>query len=73
MPPASQDDEEEGWLDWLWGSDGGQPFSGDNFLVSIQSEDEQTVVIRLQPQDELPDFGKREEQAMLALIKGNIN
>ena len=34
---------------------------------------EQAVTIRLQPQDAEQEFSKREEQGMLALIKGNIN
>ena len=65
--------EEEGWLDWLWSSDEEHPMAGKQFLVSMQPLDEQAVSIRLQPQDEADNFDKREEQGLLALIKGNIN
>lgn len=66
-------EEEEGWMDWLWDSDEDHPMDGQVFLVSMQREGEQAVTIRLSPQDENVSFDKREEQGMLALIKGNIN
>lgn len=65
--------EEDGWLDWLWSSEDSHPLAGEAFVVTMHREEEQAVTIRLQPQDDLPEFGKREEQALLALIKGNIN
>lgn len=66
-------EEESGWLDWVWDSDEEHPMAGQLFVVSMQSVDEQQVTIRLQPQEDTGSFGKREEQALLALIKGNIN
>jgi outer membrane protein assembly factor BamC len=69
---GSDAQEEDGWLDWLWDSDEEHPLAGQRFLVSMAVEDEQTVTIRLSPQDELPEFDKRQEQSLLALIKGNI-
>jgi outer membrane protein assembly factor BamC len=65
--------EEDGWLDWLWGGDDDQPMVGESFVVTIQPDGEQSNTIRLQPQEDLEEFGKREEQSLLALIKGNIN
>ena len=65
--------EEDGWLDWLWSSDDDQPLVGEAFIITMQAEGENTNTIRLRPQDDPPDFGKREEQSLLALIKGNIN
>ena len=70
---GSDAQEEDGWLDWLWDSDEDHPMAGQTFLISMQAEDDKAVTIRLQPQDDPPDFGKREEQGLLALIKGNIN
>jgi len=66
-------EQEEGWMDWLWDSDEDHPMEGQVFLVSMQREGEQAVTIRLRSQDEAISFDKREEQGMLALIKGNIN
>lgn len=65
--------EEDGWLDWLWDSDDDHPMAGQAFVVSMQAQDEQTVNIRLAPRDDPPGFDKRQEQSLLALIKGNIN
>ena len=71
LGPSAQ--EEDGWLDWLWDSDEDHPLAGQLFLISMEAVDEQAVTIRLQPQEDVADFGKREEQGLLALIKGNIN
>ena len=65
--------DEEGWLDWLWGGEDDHPLAGDSFVINIQSEDERTNTIRLRPQGDIEGYGKREEQSLLALIKGNIN
>ena len=66
-------EEDEGWMDWLWDSDEDHPMAGQVFLVSMQRDADEAVLIRLRPQDEGGSFDKREEQGMLALIKGNIN
>jgi outer membrane protein assembly factor BamC len=71
LGPDSQ--EEDGWLDWLWDSDEDHPQVGQMFLITMDAQDENTVIIRLQPQDDETPFDKREEQSLLALIKGNIN
>jgi outer membrane protein assembly factor BamC len=65
--------EEEGWMDWLWDSDDDHPMAGLMFLVTMTPQDELEVIIRLQPQDDSLVFDKRDEQGLLALIKGNIN
>jgi outer membrane protein assembly factor BamC len=68
-----QGDEDDGWFDWMWSSDEEHPLAGQVFLVSMESENNQTVIIRLQPQDETTVLDKGTEQELLALIKGNIN
>jgi len=68
-----QGGEEEGWLDWLWSSDEAHPLAGQTFLVKMQSQPDESVSIRLQPQDPGVPFDKREEQGLLSLIKGNID
>jgi outer membrane protein assembly factor BamC len=66
-------EEEDGWFDWLWDSDDDVPHVGETFVVSVDSLD-QGVAIFLRPQpDASLELDKREQQSMLALIKGNIN
>ena len=66
-------EEEGGWFDWLWDSEEEQPHVGDIFVISVDKLSEQSVSIRMRPQDPQLTFDKREEQALLSLIKGNIN
>jgi outer membrane protein assembly factor BamC len=68
-----QGEKEEGWFDWLFGGDE-HPLAGMDFEVRIDAEGAQQVAIRLQPQHPpQPAFDKRQEQAMLSLIKGNMS
>lgn len=67
-----KDDDDSGWFDWLFGEDE-HPLKGREFLVTMTSRDDAAVVIRLQPKPADPALEKRDEQALLALIKGNIN
>lgn len=73
-----QTEEDEGWFDWLLDSDNEHPLAGQLFIVSVDALDAQDVAIRIKPQE--PQAGeeplvleKRDEQALLALIKGNID
>lgn len=66
-------EEEDGWFDWLWDSDEAHPRAGQAFVISASSMDDGAVKIRLRPKDASIPFDKREEQGLLALIKGNIN
>ena len=68
-----QSEEEDGWFDWLFGGEDAHPLAGEMFLVTMRDVSEQAVEIRLQPQNAELEFSKRDEQGMLALIKGNIN
>jgi outer membrane protein assembly factor BamC len=65
--------EDSGWMGWLWDSDEAHPMEGQVFLITMASLEDGAVSIRLKPQDESAPFDKREEQGLLALIKGNIN
>lgn len=71
LGPEGGDDE--GWMDWLWDSDEDHPMAGQVFLVTMTKEAEGVANIRLRPEDESLPFDKREEQGLLAIIKGNIN
>ena len=67
-------EEDGGWFDWLWDSDEEHPHAGQPFVISVESEDKDNVAIYLRPADEATvALDKRETQAMLTLIKGNIN
>lgn len=67
-----EDEDGEGWFDWLW-DDEAHPMADQVFLVTMTEVEAGVVSIRLRPQDETVPFDKREEQGLLALIKGNIN
>ena len=67
-------EEEDGWFDWLWSSDDEHPHVGETFIVSVNALDEGGVSIYLRQQpDATKVLEKREQQALLSLIKGNIN
>lgn len=68
-----QSEEEGGWFDWLFGGEEEHPLAGKMCLVSVAAAGEQAVTIRLQSQDPAQEITKRDEQSLLALIKGNIN
>ena len=73
-----QTEEDEGWFDWLLDSDSDHPLAGKLFIVSLETLDTGDVAIRIAPQppqgDEEPlVLEKSDEQALLALIKGNID
>ena len=70
---GSSAEEDDGWFDWLWGDDEDQPHAGESFVISVSPEGENAVTIRLRPQDATVRLETREQQALLALIKGNIN
>ena len=67
-----EDEDDDGWFDWLF-DDEEHPLAGLPFLVTMAAEDPNTVAIRLSPQVDDSAVGQREEQSLLALIKGNIN
>jgi outer membrane protein assembly factor BamC len=68
-----ESEEEDGWFDWLWDSDEAHPRAGQAFIVNASAMTDGAVKIRLRPQDPQVPWDKREEQGLLALIKGNIN
>ena len=64
--------DENGWFDWLLGGDE-DPLIGRDFIVTMTSQDENQVTIRLQALEGTTPLKKREEQGLLSLIKGSIN
>ncbi len=68
-----QEEEEEGWFDWLFGGGDEHPLAGQDFIISIDSQGEEMVHVRLWLADETATLAKRDEQSLLTLIKGNIS
>ncbi len=66
------DEDDGGWFDWLFGGKDGDTVTGREYVVSVAARDEESVTIRLRPQNEAEPLKKQEEQAVLALIKGSI-
>ena len=66
-------DEEGGWFDWFGDGDDDNPLIGSNFKVEMTEKADDVVNITLDPVGEIPDYEKRQEQALLSAIKGNIN
>jgi outer membrane protein assembly factor BamC len=64
--------DESGWFDWLFDGDE-DPLIGRDFIVTMTSQDENQVSIRLQALEGTTPLKKREEQGLLSLIKGSIN
>ena len=74
---GTQSKEEAGWFDWMLGDDD-DPLVGQTFVVSVDALDATEVAIRLEqqaPQDGAEPLAleRKDEQALLALIKGNID
>jgi outer membrane protein assembly factor BamC len=74
---GTESENEAGWFDWLLGGDE-DPMVNQQFVISVDSLDDQDVAIRIDlqaPQDgaEAGVLEKRDEQVLLALIKGNID
>ncbi len=65
-------EDEDGWLDWLF-TDEDHPLAGRDFLVTMTSENEQQVAIRMQVAPGSEPLSKREKQTLLTLVKGSIN
>lgn len=65
------DEEEDGWFDWMF-EDDEDPLAGRDLLVIMTSENDVATINMASKAGEQP-LDKREEQALLVLIKGNIN
>lgn len=61
-----------GWFDWLWGGEDGHPLADNQYLVKLSENPEGAVVITL-----TDGFGaappRRDQAALLTILKGNIN
>lgn len=71
MGPNSED--EDGWFDWLWDTDEEHPHVGESFTVTVERDGDSAVTVYLRPQEPSVNLELRDQQAMLSLVKGNIN
>ncbi len=74
---GTDSEDEGGWFDWMLGGDE-DPLVDQIFVVSVDTLDAQDVAIRIKQQAaadgaDLPLMEKRDEQALLTLLKGNID
>jgi len=66
-----QDEEESGWFDWLWGGEDDHPLAGHRYQIRLDAAAEKVILITLVgPEGESVD--RREQQALLTLLRGNI-
>ncbi len=61
-----------GWFDWLWGGEDQHPLANNQYLVKLSEQGEGSVMITL-----TDGFGapppRRDQAALLTILKGNIN
>jgi outer membrane protein assembly factor BamC len=69
---GSEEEDGGGWFDWLYGEEE-HPMAGRDFEVNVTNESETSVAIALSVQADADAIDERERQALLVLIKGNIN
>jgi len=67
-----QDDEDSGWFDWLWGGEDEHPLAGHQYQIHLDRAGDELTLITLRG----PDGGavdRRDQQALLTLLRGNIS
>ncbi len=67
------EEKDGGWFSWLGGDDEEHPAEGIPLLVAMNTVDERRVEIRLAPETDPAALAARDREALLVLIKGNIN
>ncbi len=66
-----EDEDESGWFDWLWGGEEKHPLAGHRYQIRLDRIDEDAVLITLHgPEGEEVD--RRDQQALLTILRGNI-
>lgn len=65
-------EQDEGWFDWLWGGEEEHPLAGNQYLVKVASVSDDLMYITLTGQDG-GSIERREQQALLTVLKGTIN
>ena len=67
------EDEKGGWFGWLGGGGDDHPVQDVPMLVTMTEAADQRMVIRMAPESTEAEVAPRDQNALLVLIKGNIN
>mgnify|MGYP003109583113 CR=1 FL=1 len=66
-------EEDGGWFSWMFSDDDENPMVGRSFLVSVLDAGDKAVTVGMAPVAGEAPLEKRDQQALLTLLKGNIN
>jgi len=66
-----QEQEESGWFDWLWGGEDDHPLAGHRYQIHLDAEKDDMMLITLRGIDG-EVIERREQQALLTILRGNI-
>lgn len=69
---GTQNETDEGWLDWLWGSEEAHPLAGRKYQLKLAEADTMLVYITLTGEDGA-QVARKDQQALLTILKGNID
>ena len=66
-----EEEDDSGWFDWLWGGEEDHPLAGHRYQIRLDRVETDAVFITLHgPEGEEAD--RREQQALLTILRGNI-
>ncbi|MDP4918813.1 MAG: outer membrane protein assembly factor BamC [Haliea sp.] len=65
--------EEGGWFSWMFSSEDENPLVGRNLLVSVAAAGDREVTVGVAPVAGDSPLERRDQQALLTVLKGNIN
>ncbi len=69
---GSQNETDEGWLDWLWGSEEAHPLAERKYQLKLAEASEALVYITLTGEGGA-QVERKDQQALLTILKGNID
>ena len=67
-----QEEDSGGWFDWMWGGEDAHPLANRQYLLKVASVEEERMVISLLGIDG-GSVERRDQQALLTVLKGTIN
>lgn len=69
---GTESEEEEGFFDWVFGSDNEHPLAGRKYQINVLKQNDQLMFIEIN--DERGGaVSRKDRQALLTMLKGNIN
>lgn len=66
-----QAEEDSGWFDWLWGGEDEHPLAGHRYQIHLEPASDAVMLITLRGIDG-EAIERREQQALLTILRGNI-